>query len=91
MEFNTPLFLGFFAAAAVINYALPRMLRPYFLLIASYAFFLLWMLIPGLKVIFPNPVYPEWALAAIIFVLCIIFDKRPANRPEGDWEAIQKR
>ena len=40
MEFNTPLFLGFFAAAAVINYALPRMLRPYFLLIASYAFYL---------------------------------------------------
>ena len=39
MEFNTPLFLGFFAAAAVINYALPRMLRPYFLLIASYGFF----------------------------------------------------
>ena len=40
MEFNTLLFLGFFAAAAVINYALPRMLRPYFLLIASYAFYL---------------------------------------------------
>lgn len=61
------------------------------MLIASYAFFLLWMLIPGLKAIFPNPVYPEWALAAIIFVLCMIFDKRPANSPEGDWEAIQKR
>lgn len=40
MDFNTPLFLGFFAAAAVINYALPCVLRPYFLLAASYAFYL---------------------------------------------------
>lgn len=40
MDFNTPLFLAFFAAAAVINYALPRVLRPYFLLAASYAFYL---------------------------------------------------
>ena len=40
MDFNSLLFLGFFAAAAVLNYALPRVLRPYFLLVASYAFYL---------------------------------------------------
>ena len=39
MSITTLLFLGFFAAVAVLNYALPRVARPYFLLIASYAFF----------------------------------------------------
>ena len=39
MSITTLLFLGFFAAVAVLNYALPRVVRPYFLLIASYAFF----------------------------------------------------
>ena len=32
-------YLGFFAAAALINYLLPRVVRPYFLLIANYAFY----------------------------------------------------
>lgn len=39
MEVTTLIFLGFFAAAAVLNYALPRAVRPYFLLAASYVFF----------------------------------------------------
>lgn len=32
-------YLGFFAAAALVNYLLPRVLRPYFLLAANYAFY----------------------------------------------------
>ena len=39
MSITTLGFLGFFAAVAVLNYALPRVLRPYFLLIASYGYF----------------------------------------------------
>lgn len=39
MSITTLLYLGFFAVVAVLNYALPRVARPYFLLIASYAFF----------------------------------------------------
>ena len=39
MEVTTLLFLGFFAAVTILNYALPRVARPYFLLAASYAFF----------------------------------------------------
>ena len=39
MAITSLLFLAFFAAVALINYALPRVLRPYFLLIASYGFF----------------------------------------------------
>lgn len=40
MDLNTLLFLGFFAAAAVVYYALPRLLKPAFLLLANYAFYL---------------------------------------------------
>ena len=39
MSITTLEFLGFFAAVAVLNYVLPRVARPYFLLIASYAYF----------------------------------------------------
>ena len=39
MAITSLLFLAFFAAVALINYALPRVLRPYFLLAASYGFF----------------------------------------------------
>ena len=39
MELTTLLFLGFFAAVALLNYALPRVLRPYCLLAASYLFY----------------------------------------------------
>ena len=39
MSITTLEFLGFFAAVAVLNYVLPRILRPYFLLIASYGYF----------------------------------------------------
>lgn len=39
MEVTTLLFLGFFTAVTILNYALPRVARPYFLLAASYAFF----------------------------------------------------
>lgn len=40
MDFNTPIFLGFFAAVAVLTYCVPRRLKPYFLLLASYVFYL---------------------------------------------------
>ncbi len=39
MSITSLLFLVFFAAAALIHYALPRVARPYFLLVASYVFF----------------------------------------------------
>ena len=39
MAITSLLFLAFFAAVALINYTLPRVLRPYFLLAASYCFF----------------------------------------------------
>lgn len=39
MDVKTLAFLAFFAAVAVVNYALPKVVRPYFLLIASYAFY----------------------------------------------------
>ena len=39
MTITSLLFLAFFAATALIHYALPRIARPYFLLAASYAFF----------------------------------------------------
>lgn len=39
MELTTLLFLGFFAAVALLNYTLPRVLRPYCLLAASYLFY----------------------------------------------------
>ena len=35
MELTTLLFLGFFAAVALLNYTLPRVLRPYCLLPAT--------------------------------------------------------
>ena len=39
MELTPLLFLGFFAAVALLNYTLPRVLRPYCLLAASYLFY----------------------------------------------------
>lgn len=39
MTITSLLFLVFFAATALIHYALPRIARPYFLLAASYGFF----------------------------------------------------
>ena len=40
MDFNTLIFVGFFAAATALNYLFPRVLRPWFLLLASYVFYL---------------------------------------------------
>ena len=40
MDFNTLIFLGFFAGTAVVYYALPKVLKPLFLLAASYCFYL---------------------------------------------------
>ena len=61
------------------------------MLIASYIFFLLWLLLPPVKALFPDPVYPEWALALITFILCYLIDKRPVEVPEGDPEALAAR
>lgn len=36
---TTVTYLAFFAAAAILNYALPRAVRPYFLLVVSYAYY----------------------------------------------------
>ena len=40
MDFNSLVFLGFFAAVAVFSYCMPRQIKPYFLLLASYLFYL---------------------------------------------------
>ena len=40
MDFNTLTFLGFLALVTVLYYAVPKAAKPYFLLIASYAFYL---------------------------------------------------
>lgn len=39
MTLTSLVYLGFFAAVAVLHYVLPRVLRPYFLLVANYAFY----------------------------------------------------
>lgn len=39
MQVNSLLYLGFFAAVALLHYLLPRVARPYLLLAASYAFY----------------------------------------------------
>lgn len=39
MTITSLLYLGFFAAVALVHYALPRVVRPYFLLAANYAFY----------------------------------------------------
>lgn len=39
MAITTLTYLVFFAAVAILNYALPRVARPYFLLLASYAYY----------------------------------------------------
>lgn len=40
MDFNSLIFLGFFAGAAALTYCFPRQAKPYFLLLASYAFYM---------------------------------------------------
>ena len=40
MDFNTPIFLGFFAAVALLTYCVPRQAKPYLLLVASYIFYM---------------------------------------------------
>lgn len=39
MDFNTLIFLGFFAGTAVLTYCMPQRVKPYFLLLASYLFY----------------------------------------------------
>ena len=38
MDFNTPIFLGFFAVVALLTYCVPRQLKAHLLLVASYIF-----------------------------------------------------
>lgn len=40
MDFNSLIFLGFFAGVAALTYCFPRQAKPYFLLLASYAFYM---------------------------------------------------
>lgn len=49
---------------------------------ASYAFFVLWLLIPAIKSTFPTPIYVEWLLAIVLFVICYFFDKEPISIPQ---------
>ena len=46
MDFNTPIFLGFFAAVALLTYCVPRRLKPYLLLAGA------------LELLLPPPIYP---------------------------------
>ena len=61
------------------------------MLIVSYVFFALWLVIPGLKAVFPNPVYPEWGLALLTFLICYFADRRSVEIPAGDAEALAGR
>lgn len=61
------------------------------LLVVSYVFFFLWLILPPLKAMFPDPVYPEWALAVVTFFVCYFADKRQVEIPAGDQEAIAAR
>ena len=70
----------------------PKMLKKstgIVLLVVSYVFFFLWLIIPGLQTMFPDPVYPEWVLALVTFLLCYFLDKRKIDIPAGDQEAIR--
>ena len=58
---------------------------------AALIFFALWLLIPGLKTVFPNPVYPEWGLALLTFFICYFADRRSVEIPAGDAEALATR
>lgn len=40
MPFNSSIFIGFLAGATAVYYLVPRLAKPYFLLLASYAFYL---------------------------------------------------
>lgn len=40
MDFNTLVFLGFFAGVAVLTYCVPHAAKPYLWLLTSYAFYL---------------------------------------------------
>lgn len=40
MDFNSLAFLAFFAVVAILTYCVPRVAKPYLLLVASYAFYL---------------------------------------------------
>ena len=58
------------------------------LLIASYVFFFIWLIVPGLKAAFPDPVYPEWVLALVVFFVCFFADKRTIDVPLYDRDAL---
>ena len=40
MPFNSIIFVGFLAGVTALYYLVPRLAKPYFLLVASYAFYL---------------------------------------------------
>lgn len=40
MDFNSLIFLGFFAGVTILSYCVPKRIKPYFLLVASYLFYL---------------------------------------------------
>lgn len=66
MQANTMIFLGFFAAAALLNYLLPRVARPYFLLLASYAFYCYSPLNRALLPVLLGATVVTWAAGLVI-------------------------
>lgn len=82
MAITSLLFLAFFAAVALINYALPRVLRPYFLLAASYSFFCY------------DPVNRPlvWVIAAatVLTWLCGLIIGKVRAKPCGCWHWLRR-
>lgn len=48
--------------------------------IIAYAFFLIWLFIPGVKAAIPTPIYVEWPLCTVVWFLCAFLDKRPIDK-----------
>lgn len=67
-----------FAIVVVCILYCPRLLKKrsaFITMLVSYIFFLLWLIIPPLKTMFPSPIYAQWPLAVVTFICCYFFDK----------------
>ena len=88
MAITSLLFLAFFAAVALINYALPRVLRPYFLLAASYGFF---CFVPVNRPIW-DALFPDWEAVQPTLDLIVgypePYDAVAAHSPDGQAHLI---
>jgi SSS family solute:Na+ symporter len=48
--------------------------------IVAYLFFGLWLFIPAVKVAIPTPIYVEWPLCTVVWILCYLLDKRSIDK-----------